>query len=338
MRLKKYLLKFLLIISAAGVVVFLSFWAVDLFLRLVTPLPKITYGVTFSSAYSQQLGLDPKEVFQSIIDDLKVKKIRLPVYWDMVEKTPGQFDFGQTDALLDMAQEKNTQIILSLGYKVPRWPECFSPKWAANLNKKQSEDEILKLLDQEVEHFKNRPEIVAWQIENEPLLNFGICKMFSEDFLKQEVDLVRSRDNRPVVLTDSGELGTWVTALKFSDIMGSSLYRTVWNPILGYLDYPLPPLYYRLKAYLTKSIFAPHSQGIFISELQTEPWSPGKPLAQIPIGEQVKIFDINKFQNAVNFTARTTIKEQYLWGTEWWYWMKIHGHPEYWDYAQTLFK
>ena len=266
-----------------------------------------------------------------------MKRVRIPIPWDKVEAKNNEFNFQTYDHLLDLGQEKGIQVTLAIGYKVPRWPECAVPGWSENISSDNFKREILELLENEVNHFKGRPEIVAWQVENEPLLQFGNCQIFGRDFLKEEVDLVKSLDSRPVILTDSGELGVWVTALQFSDLAGTSLYRTVWNPIFGYFRYPFPPIYYYLKAQITKTIFAPNSQGVFISELQAEPWSPKKSLDTISPEDQSKLFTLQDFQEVIDFTKATRIHEQYLWGTEWWYFMKTRGYPEYWEYAKSLF-
>lgn len=313
---------------------YILFWVADYFFS--TPATNLTYGVTFSPLYAEQLGLDPQTVYQAILTDLNVKHVRIPVNWDSVEKTPGQYDFSEYDQILDTAKSENAQVILAIGYKVPRWPECTPPGWASS-NQAILEGQIRDYLKASVNHFKNQPEITAWQVENEPLLPFGNCKIFGQDFLQSEVSLVKSLDSRPVVLTDSGELGMWVTAMRYSDIFGTSLYRIVWNPIFGYFTYPLPPLYYNLKARITQSLFAPLSHQVIVSELQAEPWSPGEPLAKEAISDQTKGFSIKDFQNVIRFTARTGISEQYLWGVEWWYFMREHGHPEYWNFAKTLF-
>lgn len=331
---------FLLGFVTVSIVAFALLWLFDFWIGQVSQghPQKIKYGVTFSAPYARYLGLNPEEVLGSINKDLSAKLIRIPVYWDEVEKEPGVYDFSATDRLLDIARVGNPEIIPVIGYKVPRWPECFAPAWVKELDQSQHQEKILELLQASVTNFQNRPQISAWQVENEPLLPFGECKIFDEVFLKKEVELVKSLDPRPIVLTDSGELGFWIQALRYSDLMGTSLYRTVYDPHLGFLTYPFPPLYYRLKAAITQMIFAPNSQGVFISELQAEPWVlPDKPLIDTPISEQVKLFPLSKFQEVVHFTARTGIEKQYFWGVEWWYYMKVHGHPEYWEYAKTLF-
>ncbi len=345
----KTLGKLFFILLGIGLALYIFFWTADFFFS--TPATNLTYGVTFSPLYAEQLGLDPQSVYQSLLTDLQVKHLRIPVNWDRVEKSPGKYDFSEYDKMLDEARVENAQVILAIGYKVPRWPECTPPAWASS-SQKVLEEQIKAYLQASVEHFKNltfgqnlatasglknQPVIVAWQVENEPLLPFGNCQIFGDNFLEQEVNLVKAADSRPVVLTDSGELGMWVTAMKYSDLMGTSLYRVVWNPIFGYFTYPLPPLYYNLKARVTQALFAPLSHGVFVSELQAEPWSPGKPITKVAIPDQIKGFSLPDFQNVIKFTAKTEISEQYLWGVEWWYYMKENGHPEYWNFAKTLF-
>ncbi|OGE19153.1 hypothetical protein A3A14_01560 [Candidatus Daviesbacteria bacterium RIFCSPLOWO2_01_FULL_43_38] len=335
----RLILHFLLGFITVSATAFALLWLTDFFMEQVSSTPrKITYGVTFSAPYARYLGLDPEKVLESINKDLNVKLIRIPVYWDEVEKEPGVYDFSTTDRLLDIAKTGKQEVILVIGYKVPRWPECFSPAWVKEDDQSSHQEKILQLLKATVTHFQNQPKITAWQVENEPLLPFGECKIFDEIFLKKEVELVKSLDSRPVVLTDSGELGLWIQALRYSDLMGTSLYRTVYDPRFGFFTYPFPALYYNLKAIFTQMIFAPNSQGVFISELQAEPWAlPDKPLIDTPIDKQAELFPLKKLQETVHFTARTGIEKQYLWGVEWWYYMKVNGHPEYWEYAKTLF-
>lgn len=331
------LLKYPILIAIFIIIVFIFLWLADLVADKLLTKPQPLYGLTFSTYYTRQLGLDPQEVYLATLKDLKAKNLRIPIYWNEVEKEEGKFDFGEIDQLFDQAWDTDIKIILAIGYKVPRWPECFAPDWSTDLEDRKMQEKILTLVKATVNHFKDRPEIVAWQVENEPFLNFGLCRMFDESFLKQEVEIVRALDSRPVILTDSGELSLWVTAMKHSDVLGTSLYRIVWNPIFGFFRYPFPPLYYNLKAFLTQKLFAPSTRGVFVSELQAEPWSSGKHLAQTPLTEQIKLFSLKDFQDVVEFTSKTRIKDQYFWGNEWWYWMKKQGYPQYWDFAKKLF-
>jgi len=104
----------------------------------------IELGITFSSRYSQDIGLNWKENYVALLDDLRVKKIRIPIYWDLVEKEKDVYDFSDIDWQLDEAEKRNAEIILVVGQKVPRWPECFIPKWIGVNNEELRKNELLK--------------------------------------------------------------------------------------------------------------------------------------------------------------------------------------------------
>lgn len=329
---------FLLSLILTVVILFALLWQADFVWKKLRFSPQPIYGITFSPLYAQSLNLNLKEVYQSLIGEMKVKLIRLPIYWNLVEEQEGKFDFQLYDELVSKAQEKNVRLILALGYKLPRWPECFAPSWAINLDYQKRQTKTLAYLEKAIVHFKNRANISAWQVENEPLFRFGLCGKTDVDFLEKEVDLVRSKDSRPIIITDSGEIGLWAPSMKLANLLGSSLYKKTWNPAFGFFEYPLPPLYYPLKAQLIKMIFSPKSAEVFISELQAEPWTKGTPTALTPLTEQLEIFSLKQFQDNVEYARKTNLQTNLLWGAEWWYFMKVQGHSEYWDYAKTLFQ
>lgn len=337
MKFRKILKAFAL--SLAGITAaFFLFWIASSIYYQFSPPPEIEYGVTFSPSYTESLGLNPEETYQDILRELKVKHIRIPVYWNLVEKKPGVYNFDSYDRLLSLSRERNVKVTLVLGYKVPRWPECYAPTDLSGLPDKEFQEKILKLIEAEINHFKGMPEVIAWQIENEPLLKFGKCRMFDGNFLKREVELTKKLDSRPVILTDSGERGFWMHAMKNSDIFGTTLYRTVWDEVFGYIRYPIPPFYYPLRSLLTQWVFAPNSQETLISELQAEPWPPSKPLSELSAEEQAKNFSLDNLKEVVDYATQTNIKKQYFWGVEWWYLMKKQGNPQYWEYAKGLFR
>ena len=119
-------------------------------------------------------------------------------------------------------------------------------------------------------------------------------------------------------------------------MFGTTLYRTVYNKYLGYLNWTLPPQFYTLKSDLIKKYFAPRNQKTIIAELQAEPWSPIG-LFETPIEEQLKVFSLKDFQANVDYAKKTGFDEIYLWGVEWWYFAKEFNHPEYLEYAKVLF-
>lgn len=299
---------------------------------------KVTFGATFSPQYAKYLRLDWQKIFIKMLDETNIKNLRLPTYWEEVEKDQDIFDFSDLDFMLNEAGKRNAKVIMVLGERQPRWPECHIPVWAKALTVPDRQKRLLHFMDQIIQKYKDNPQIWAWQIENEPMLKaFGEgCDIPNRSFLMSEVDLVRSFSNKPIIMTDSGELGAWVTSMQLSDIFGTTIYRQVYDKALGYVTYPIPPYFYNIKSSVIRNIFARTNQKTIIAELQAEPWLSGGNF--LSADKQAKIFTTKDFQDYVNFAERTGFDESYLWGVEWWYWMSQNGHPEYLEYAKTLFK
>lgn len=302
------------------------------------PISKPTFGVTFSPRYARYLKLDWQKTYIRILDDLKVKNLRLPTYWDVLEKDKDKYDFTETDFMVDQASKRGAKVILVVGVRQPRWPECHIPSWVKSLSPEERKQKILEFIQKVVERYKNRPEIWAWQVENEPLLgSFGEgCDRPDRDFLKQEVDLVKSLSKRLIIMTDSGELGFWATSMQLSDVFGTTVYRRVNDRFLGYITYPVLPVFYSIKSNLIRSIFGSFNQKTIIIELQAEPWLAGGNFVEPE--QQARLFTTKNFKNYVNFAQKTGFDEIYLWGVEWWYAVAEKGYPEYLEYARTLFK
>jgi len=72
-------------------------------------------------------------------------------------------------------------------------------------------------------------------------------------------------------------------------------------------------------------------------ELQAEPWGE-KLLYDSPLEEQEKTMNLEQFKYNIEFARNTGISEFYLWGAEWWFWMKEkQDSPEIWNEAKKLF-
>jgi hypothetical protein len=171
-------------------------------------------------------------------------------------------------------------------------------------------------------------------VENEPFIrfDFGNCESFQEEAVQDEINLLRGLDPaRKIVITDSGELGTWWKASRVGDIFGTTLYRVVVMPSGRIFTYDwLPPLAYRLKGLLLVKNW-PNS---IVAELQAEPWAyPGNST----LAEQEKTINLDRLKNNVEYVRHVGVSRAYLWGAEWWYWLKEkHGKSEYWDFVKTV--
>jgi hypothetical protein len=120
----------------------------------------------------------------------------------------------------------------------------------------------------------------------------------------------------------------------YADVLGISMYRASWNKWLGYFFYPITPGFYVDKA----DAISPLVKKVIVTELQAEPWpSNQRSITQTPIGEQYHTMNIEIFRDNIEFARRVGLPEVYLWGAEWWYWIKEKGNPDFWNEAKKLF-
>jgi len=135
------------------------------------------------------------------------------------------------------------------------------------------------------------------------------------------------------LVTDSGELSIWIRAARRGDIFGTTMYRTVWNRVVGELTYPLPPSFFRFKRAITELVVG--QKPMIVIELQGEPWGP-KLIYETPLDEQLKTMNPEKFKDILEYIKGTGFDTFYLWGVEWWYYLRQNGHPEYWEKVKNL--
>ncbi len=307
------------------------------YFNLPGPAPRgdVQFGVTFSSRFARDLGLDAPKVLRALFEDLGVRKVRIPVYWDVVERERGRFDFSDIDWQLDMAKQYNAEVILAVGQKVPRWPECFVPAWA-NTDALKNEAAI-RFIQETIGRYKNRSEVSLWQIENEPFLAFGVCPPISGETLDREVAAARAEDtSRLILTTDSGELSTWIPAASRGDVFGTTLYRKLWSNRFGYITYPIGPNFFRFKEQLVR-LFT-QQKHFMVIELQAEPWANGS-LTDVSLDEQWKTMNAEQLMENVRYARQVGFSDVYLWGAEWWYWLKEKKEtPALWNAARSIFR
>lgn len=294
-------------------------------------------GISYSPEYAAYLGVDPDVAFDAILSDLNPQFVRLAVPWNRVEALPGVFDYSDIDRMVKKAADNGTRIVLTLGQKVPRWPECYIPGWAETLSAEEREAALLDYVRETVLRYKDDPAIEFWQAENEPFIRFpfGECALFETASVKKEVSLIRELDpSRKIVMTDSGELSTFRRASFLGDILGTTMYRTTraGNGFVLRYDW-LPPAFYMLKARL----WGNSREEFFVSELQAEPWYNEIPTDAEGFAKE-ETFSPKRFLDNVSYAKRAGASRVYLWGAEWWYFMKEkQGDERYWDTAKGLF-
>ncbi|MFH1866628.1 MAG: hypothetical protein ABIJ81_00905 [Patescibacteria group bacterium] len=319
--------------------IFITFWLLVLIVGLAlwalqpSPVTRAHLGVSFTKSQASNLGLDWREVYLAILDDLQVRNLRLQANWNEIEPERGEFNFSDIDWQLQEASKRSASVTLAVGRKLPRWPECHEPEWVKQLAPWEEEEQVLKMLKASVEHFKDQTVIKRWQLENEPLFAFGDCPKPSKSFLKKEHQLLKSLDSRLILITDSGELSSWWETAALADVQGVTLYQITWNPAFGYWHYLVPRWFYRLKA----ALISPAVDYTIISELQMEPWGP-EALDAISLKVARESFDAKKFRDNIEFFRGTKLPEAYLWGVEWWYKAKTMGDDSLWLEAKQLWR
>ena len=326
------------VVRLIGVFLAVIFGATALFFFIGggAPAPQIAWGVNFSSQHAEKLGLDPQETYRALLDDLKVRRVKIAADWDVLEPEDDVFNFEDLDWQIAEAEKRSASVLLVMGMKTPRWPECKIPAWLRGQTGELRQEETKEFFSEVVLRYKNSAAIWGWQVENEALFSFGECPPPDGDFLREEVALVKKLDSdHPVVVSDTGEWSLWFEAARLGDIVGTTLYRKVWFKSLGlYISYPLPPVFYARRAWLVEKLFGKRVVNV---ELQAEPWGPTL-LYDLPKEEQGKTMNLVRFRNVINFAKRTGFDEFYLWGAEWWYWLKTQGEDSIWEEARGLFR
>ncbi len=321
--------------------IFLAFLlAFSLFLISKKEAPKkIQYGVSFNTPYARELGLDWEEVYTAILTDLNVKHLRLAAHWTMVMPKEGEWNFEELDKQISLAEENNADVIFAVGRRLPRWPECHVPKWAKNKSWDEQKEILREYLKKVVLRYKDSPSIKYWQVENEPFLGVYAkeeCGKLDKNFLDEEIALVKELDPKhKILVTDSGNLGTWYGAYKRGDVFGTSVYVYLWNDKTGAIETILPPQFYILKDKVMQLLIGKKKS--ILVELSVEPWL-DRSVENVGLSLQFERMDMDKFENILKYAKDTRFDEQYLWGAEWWYWLKVKKeHPEFWDRAKKLY-
>lgn len=318
------------------IVVFVVLWVLS---WDMSPERDFVYGVSFSRFHSDELKLDWKKTYLAILDDLKVRHLRLTAHWPLTEPKDGVYNFSELDFQIREADKRNASYILAIGRRLPGWPECHTPDWAKDLSKEDKQEKILKLIEKLVERYKSSGGLLYWQVENEVFLGFfgrSACGEVDAGFLNKEIALVRSLDpNHEILVTDSGEFGTWYQAYPTGDVFGTSVYLYVWwRNYLGPIRYPITPAFFRIKHSIVRLIYG--AKPSVVIELSSEPWLL-RPIVDTPIDVQFQRMGIDKFNEMIDFSSKIGFDTSYLWGAEWWYWLKQNGHPEHWNRARELY-
>jgi hypothetical protein len=299
----------------------------------------LTYGVSFIPDYAQSLGINPQQTMAALVS-IGVKQFRLVSYWTDIEPTKGQYDYSQLDWEFAQAQAAHVKIILTLGLRQPRWPECHMPAWADNEPITQWQPQLEREMRAVIERYKDSPSLASYQLENEYFLKgFGACTNFSRSRLVSEYNLVRANDpNHPIIIGRSNnDLGIPLGA-PIPNEYSVSVYKRVWDGGVThrYIEYPFPAWYYGFLAGWQEMV---DHKNMMIGELQAEAWPPhGMTIPETSLTEQNKSLDASRLRARFTYGKATGMRSIDLWGAEYWYYrLKVDHDPSLWNVAKQEF-
>jgi hypothetical protein len=300
-------------------------------------------GVSFIPDYAQSLGVDPQQTMDALLG-IGVKHFRLVSYWSDMERSPGKYDFSQLDWQFKKAEKAHAKIILTVGLRQPRWPECHAPGWVdIGQPPSQWQPQLESFMKKVIDRYKGSPSLQKYQLENEYFLKgFGDCPdtAMTRQRLVDEYNLVKRADpGHPVIIGRSNNSLGFPTGQPQPDEFSISVYKRVWDRNFShrYLEYPQPAWFYGFLAG-TQKLFL--HKDMMIGELQAEAWPPnGKTIQQTSLAEQNKSLNAKRLKDRFQYGRATGMREIYLWGGEYWYYRLVKLHdPSLWNVARQEFK
>jgi len=323
-------------------------------------------GISFRPRQVEALGLDGPETLRRLLA-YPFQMIRLGAYWNRIEATPAAFDTSELDWQLDAAERAGKQVIVAVGaVKTFGYPEFFVPAHCLPQPLREGSlveptayptliDRASQFITRLVTRYRDRPSVVAWQLEHEAVDPLGVEHTWrlAVSFVERELKALRAADpSRPVLMNgflptsslvrvsqwwrtrDQGD--SLVVAARLADIIGIDYYPRHALRRLGgrtlYLDGGDGP---SRRARRPKQLAAARARGarVMVSEGQAEPWEavtvPPNPARQALYScppEQL----IRAYNAAIGWSRPETPLHAYLfWGAEYWVVRDRSGDPSY---------
>lgn len=326
-----------------------------------------TLGVSFRPLQARALGLDPRAALMQLLP-LEFEVLRLAAHWDAIETHPGDLRADDLDWQIEAAARAGKQIVLCVGaVKAFGYPELFVP--AHRLNAPLPEHTVIgaethgALLEAAIDfvtrmvgRYRDRPEIIAWQVEHEAVDPLGLEHSWrlSTAFLEAEIAAVRAADpDRPVLLNGflpaslpvrlqqwwrtRGQGDSLSVAEHLADVVGVDYYPRHAllgvGPLAMYLDghnSPWPAR--RLTALLARA--QQRGQRVIVSEGQAEPWETATTPPSPAGGGMSSCLPEHVIENynrcmAVANGCGVRLSSYLFWGAEYWLQRQQGGDPRY---------
>ena len=117
-----------------------------------------------------------------MLDDLNIKLVRIPAYWNLTEPKKDEYNFEALDFQLDEAQKHGAKVMLAVGRRLPRWPECHEPGWFWEMPQGSDQDNAqLSYVETVVSRYASHPAVTSWQV-GERALSGRLWRMPQAEF------------------------------------------------------------------------------------------------------------------------------------------------------------
>jgi hypothetical protein len=304
-------------------------------------------GTSFSPRRCDWFGMPAQETFCRVLD-LGFGLVRLSAYWDEIN----EHGYARLDRLLDAAQVAGQSILLTVGMKAMQWPELYVPAKVApdpDRSGRVGRDErfasqVLTFVEETVARYRDRRDIAAWQVENEPFNRSGPQGWWIDPgLLRREVQAVRALDSRPIVinafshfdpLVDSrsrprrGPYGirrlvperAILDAIGSGDILGLDVYTAIGTLVDAKPVVRLAAPDWADTAARWLSEAQRRGKQAWIIESQAEPWEPSRETYADP-----KSFSPEDAVAVYDRLAGAGFSTILLWGCEYWIWRGAAG-------------
>jgi Beta-galactosidase len=326
----------------------------------VDPAGAAMIGISFRPLQARALGLDPERALTELVG-YPFPLIRFAAYWNQLEPQPGRLATDALDRELDLAARAGKKIILCLGaVKAFGYPEFFVP--AHHLPRPLPEGTLIRpgshrgladaasaFVARVTDRYRDREEIIAWQVEHEPVDPLGMEHSWrlSAEFVRQEVAAVRATDpTRPVLLTGflptslpvrltqrwrtRGQGDSLAVAGRLADIVGVNFYPRHAVARLGSRT-----VYLAGRASRRASTrLAAAARELMVSEVQAEPWetvTTPPSLAGSGMYSCLPEHIIANYNAAIRLGAAAPggLRAVLFWGAEYWLRRRDQGDDRY---------
>jgi beta-galactosidase GanA len=312
-------------------------------------------GFSFRPLQAEALGLDPGDTLATLLER-PVELVRLGAYWNRMEPAPGAFRPQELDRWLDAVERAGARVIVCVGaVKTFGYPEFFAP--AHHLPTPLPEgrrvtpgthpallEAAAGFVARVVERYRDRPSVVAWQVEHEAVDPLGAEHSWrlDEAFVRHEVDAVRQADpTRPIVMNGFLPTSTpvrtvqwWRTrdqgdsvevAQRMADVVGMDVYPR--HALVGvggrtvYLDAAGRPRQGGRREKLLAWAAADPGRRLMVAEGQAEPWeavtTPPSPSGAAPYSCPPEMV-VGTYRDCMAWAGAAPLWAYLFWGAEYW--------------------